>query len=113
MSEEHFAVALGARSWSLPHLPFRVIKSIQPALFKVYEEAGGSGAASLSEAQIDNLASAVWRAVSHVDPTLTLDDFLALPFSVADLLSSLPAIAQAAGLRTQTATAEASPNAGK
>ncbi len=113
MSEETFAVELAGRRWSIPHLPFRVIKSIQPALFKIYEEAAKAGPSALSEAQIDNLAAAAWKAIAYVEPSITFDDFLAMPFSVADLLTALPAIAQAAGLRVHTATAEASPQTGK
>jgi hypothetical protein len=104
MSEEPFIVALGGRRWSLPHLPFRAIKKIQPALFQVYGELGGAtistaNVARLSEAQLDCLAEATYQAVAHVDPELSRDAFLDLPFSVSDLMQAFPAIAQAAGLR--------------
>ncbi len=104
MSEETFEVALGGRSWALPHLPFRLVKKIQPALFKVYEELGGAAISlasvtSLSEAQIDLLAEATWRAIAHADPGLSREDFLDLVFSVGDLITGFPAVAQAAGLR--------------
>ncbi len=110
MNEESFLVELADRRWSLPHLPFRLIKSIQPALFKAYADAGEG---ALSEAHIDNLAQCAWRAISHVEPTFTFEDFLGLPFSVADLFAALPAVAQAAGLKPHTATQEASPSSGK
>ena len=110
MSDDTFVVELAGRRWALPHLPFRLIKSIQPALFKAYADAGEGG---LDEAQIDNLAQAAWRALAHVEPSLTFDDFMALPFSVNDLFAALPAVAQAAGLTAQTATQEASPPSGK
>lgn len=113
MTDEPFAVELAGRRWELPHLPFRIVKSIQPALFKAYSDAAQTGNSALAESQIDALAGAAWRAIAHVDPTLSLDDFLSLPFSVADLLAALPAVAQAAGLGTHAATAEASPEAGK
>ena len=113
MTEHDFVVELAGRRWSLPHLPFRVIKTIQPLLFKVYEDASHSEASALSEAQIENLAAAAWRAIVHVDPMLTFEDFISLPFSVADLLATLPAVAQSAGLRAQLATQEASPGMGK
>jgi hypothetical protein len=113
VSDDSFVVELAGRRWALPHLPFRIIKSIQPALFKAYADAAQQGDAALNEAQIDNLAFAAWRAIAHVDPDLAFEDFLGLPFSVADLLAVLPAVAQAAGLRTRTATAEASPEPGK
>ena len=41
VSEETFPSSLAGRRWALPHLPFRAIKAIQPALFQVYRDAGG------------------------------------------------------------------------
>jgi len=113
MTDESFIVELAGRRWALPHLPFRIIKSIQPALLKVYSETAALGAASLAESQIDDLAAAAWRAIAYVDATLSYEDFLTLRFSIADLFAALPAVAQAAGLRIQMATAEASPEGGK
>jgi hypothetical protein len=120
VSEETFVIALGGRSWALPHLPFRAIKAIQPALFQIYADAGGDGATSasvarLGEAQFDRLAEATWRAIAVADPKLGYDDFLDLKFSVGELIQALPALAKAAGLRAQepAATQEASPPQGK
>jgi hypothetical protein len=121
VSEETFAIALAGRRWALPHLPFRAIKAIQPALFQVYAEAGGANlstasVARLGEAQFDRLAEATWRAIAVVDPTLSYEAFLDLPFSVGELIQAFPALAKAAGLRageTSDATREASPQAGK
>ena len=42
MSEEAFVISLGGKTWSIPHLPFRAIKAIQPALFEAYLGAGGA-----------------------------------------------------------------------
>ena len=119
MSEETFAVALGGRRWRLPHLPFRAIKAIQPALFDVYLAAGGASLASdsvtrLGEAELDKLAEATWRAIAHVEPALTYAEFLELPFSVGELIQAFPAVAKAAGLRpADPATREASHSPGK
>ena len=113
MTDETFIAELAGRRWALPHLPFRIIKSVQPALLRVYSETAELGAATLAESQIDGLAVAAWQAIAYVDPALSYEDFLALPFSVTDLFAALPAVAQAAGLRTQMATAEASPEPGK
>ena len=99
--EEPFVVALGGRRWELPYLPFRVVKSVQPALFGAYADASKPGGSGLAEAQIDQLALATWQAIAHVDRGLAYEDFLSLPFSVTDLLAALPAIAQAAGQRTK------------
>ena len=127
MSDETFAISLGGKTWSVPHLPFRAIKAIQPALFDVYLAAGGSSmsaesVARLSEAQLDRLAEATWRAVAFVEPELSLVNFLDLPFSVGELIQAFPSVARAAGLRPGRiedqaspayATPEASQNAGK
>jgi len=119
VSEETFIVTLGGRSWALPHLPFRAIKSIQPALFDVYLAAGGASMSSdsvarLGEAELDRLAEATWRAIAHVDPALSFADFLDLPFSVGDLIQAFPSVAKAAGLRPgPNATQGASPEPGK
>ena len=104
MTDETFSVALGGRRWALPHLPFRAIKKIQPALFQLYGEFGGAAisaasVAELSEAQLDRLAEATYQAIVHAEPELTRDAFLDLPFSVSELMQAFPAIAQAAGLR--------------
>ena len=108
MTEEVFEVALAGRRWALPHLPFRAVKAIQPALFQVYADAGGAEAsatsvAGLGEAQLERLAEATWRAVAVVEPSLAYDDFLDLPFSVGDLMQAFPGLARAAGLRAATA----------
>jgi hypothetical protein len=104
MTEESFPVALGGRQWSLPHLPFRAIKKIQPALFQLYAELGGAAispasVAQLSEAQLDRLAEATYQAIAHAEPELSREAFLELPFSVSELMQAFPAVAQAAGLR--------------
>ena len=120
MSEDTFTVRLAGRKWELPHLSFRAIKAIQPALFRIYANAGGVDMSStsigaLGEADIEALGSATWRAISQVDSALTFDQFMDLPFSVHDLLAAFPAVAMAIGLRPgeKKATLEASPGAGK
>ncbi len=120
MTDESFPVLLAGRRWDLPHLPFRVIKSIQPALFKIYHEAGGANmtagsVAALGESEIEALAKATWLAIAHVDRELTFEAFQELSFSVGDLLSTFPSIARSAGLRPREtqAAAEASPAEGK
>ena len=114
MSEEPFAISLGGKTWSVPHLPFRAIKAIQPALFDVYLAAGGSSmsaesVARLSEAQLDRLAEATWRALAFVEPELSLANFLDLPFSVGELIQAFPSVARAAGLRPGRVEDQASP----
>jgi hypothetical protein len=104
MSDGEFVVALAGRQWALPHLPFRAIKAIQPILFDVYTQAGAAAVSAesvgaLNEAQLDRLAEAIWRAIAHVEPALSFEAFLALPFSVGDLIQTFPAVAGAVGLR--------------
>jgi len=94
-------------------VPFRVIKTVQPILFKVYSEIAQRDDSAMTEAQIDNLAQAIWRAVAHVDPALTYDEFLSFRFTVMDLFAALPPVAQASGLSLRPATSEASPEPGK
>ena len=119
MSDEAFPIELGGRGWWLPHLPFRAIKAIQPALYDIYVAAGGSSMSSdsvarLGEKELERLAEATWRAVAHVDPAISFAEFLDLPFSVGDLIQAFPSVAKAAGLRAaENATAEASPDLGK
>ena len=120
MTDETFPVHLAGREWNLPHLSFRAIKSIQPALFKVYNEAGGAemtagSVAALGESEIEAVAKATWLAISFVDREMTFEAFQDLTFSVGDLLSAFPSIARAAGLRPREtgAAAEASPAVGK
>lgn len=119
MSEDTFEVALGGRKWALPHLPFRSIKAIQPALFDIYVAAGGPAMSSetvaqLGEADLDRLAEATWRAVSFVEPALSYAEFLELRFTVGELIQVFPAIAKAAGLRPASDPArEASTPLGK
>ena len=60
----------------------------------------------LSEAHLDRLAEATYLAVAHVDPELSRDSFLDLPFSVGELMQAFPAIASAAGLRAVQSAAE-------
>jgi hypothetical protein len=103
MSEETFPIALAGRQWGLPHLPFRAIKKIQPALFQIYVELGGAAmstasVAQLSEAQLDRLAEATFQAIVHTDPDLSKEAFLDLPFSVSELMRAFPNVARAAGL---------------
>jgi hypothetical protein len=114
VSEEAFGISLGGKTWSVPHLPFRAIKAIQPALFDIYLAAGGSSmsgesVARLNETQLDRLAEATWRAISFVEPELSLANFLELPFSVGELIQAFPSVARAAGLRPGRIEDQASP----
>jgi len=115
VSDETFPIALGGKAWTLPHLPFRAIKAIQPALYDVYVAAGGSamssdGVARLGEKELERLAEAIWRAIAHVEPDLCFAEFLELPFSVGDLIQAFPAVAKAAGLRPKPEGVQEAPS---
>ncbi len=114
MSEEAFGISLGGKNWSVPHLPFRAIKAIQPALFEIYLAAGGPSMSSesvarLSEAHLDRLAEATWRAISFVEPELSFAKFLDLAFSVGELIQAFPSVAKAVGLQPGKSEDQASP----
>jgi hypothetical protein len=114
VSEDGFSISLGGKTWSVPHLPFRAIKAIQPALFEIYLAAGGPSMSSesvarLNEAQLDRLAEATWRAVSFVEPELSFTKFLDLAFSVGELIQAFPAVAKAVGLQPGKIEGQASP----
>jgi hypothetical protein len=112
MSDETFPVTLAGKTWALPHLPFRLVKKIQPTLFHIYREAGGDGislttVALLTEEHYDALADAMWTAVNFVDPAMSRDAFFDLPFSVGELLVGFPSLARSAGLRATPVATEA------
>ena len=60
MSDETFPVSLGGKSWALPHLPFRAIKAIQPALYDIYVAAGGAAMSSEGVARLGEASSSGW-----------------------------------------------------
>lgn len=108
MTCEQNAITLAGRTWEVPRLPFRAVKAIQPALFEIYLAAGGpsmsgESVARLNEAQLDRLAEATWRAISFVDPELSLAAFIDLPFSVGELIQAFPSVARASGLKPEVA----------
>ena len=116
MSEGAFLVSLGGRRWSpaASSLPGdqENSASVVPGLFRL-----GGGAistasvAQLSEAQLDRLAEATYLAIAHVDPELSRESFLDLPFSVSELMEAFPAVANSAGLRSTRAASAAQPDA--
>lgn len=110
MSDETFPVTLAGQTWDLPRLPFRVCKKVQPRLLKRSRDLfGGRGEASepgfamalalrLDEPVLDDLADAAYFAVSAVDPKLTREAFLELPFTSGELVAAMKPLLQACGL---------------
>lgn len=103
MPQDAFPVALGGRTWSIPHLPFRIIKTVHPMLMQRGAAVFGGGEAGMmlrvDEAAMDELAEAAFRCIAVVDPALTREAFFDLPFSFSDLAVALPSLMQACGLR--------------
>ena len=105
---EFFVVSLAGLSWRLPHLPFRVIKRVQPALVRLSQDWLADpdpqrGLMRLDEVQLEDLADAVWMALSEVDKTLTWEQFFELPFDLGELAAALPSLLSACGLRVTKA----------
>jgi hypothetical protein len=113
MSEsETFPIALAGRTWAIPHLPFRLLKKVQPLVMRrgaQFRGAGGGVEAvlSLDEAALDDLAEAVWLAISHVDRGISRAQFDDLPFGSQDLFFAVPSLIRACGLLARTAAAAA------
>lgn len=119
MAEETFLVSLGGRSWRLPALPWRITIEISRTIYDLAPVMDSLAAAPDSSllfdrAQLDALALALWRAINHVDPTLSFDDFQNLPFNPVDLFINYSALARAIGMvKADAASAGASGGAGE
>ncbi len=111
------AITLGGRTWTIPPLPWRVVRSLQPRLGRFFTATRGEGTRVLvmSTDDLDSAAQAVFEAVVYAEPGLTREDFDALTFGSLDLARAIPAVARAAGMMQDDAKggAEASPDAGK
>ena len=112
---------LGGHKVHLSPLPWRAVRTLQPALFALNTKINGEGdgtIASLSEAVLEELAGVVFKAMQHHEVgslVVTREEFDELPISAADLMRALPAIARAAGLipRKPDGAAEAASETGK
>lgn len=93
-------IDLAGRTWTLPPLPWRIVREIQPAIGTFFTLAGESGANTLrlTTAELDALAGVVFTAAAHVDRTLTRESFDDLAFSPLDVVRAIPAVARACGL---------------
>ena len=109
------SISLGGRTWAVPPLPWRVVRSIQPRLGAFFTATRGEGARVLvlSTADLDSMAQAIFEAVSFAAPGLTREEFDGLSFGSLDLARAIPAVSRAAGMIKDDGGAEASPDAGK
>jgi hypothetical protein len=118
-TEEPFRVALGGRSWDLPHLPFRAIKKIQPALFRTAAVIGDDPAGvliRLDEEKLDDFLKTLHLALQVVEPALTLADLEVLHFTVNDLIATSAPLYRACGMKfvkREAGAPEASPPPGE
>ena len=106
MSDETFPVDLGGCHWDLPHLPFRLVKKIQPAvaaISRAFPTALDAQRAlvNLDEAALDAIADVVFAAVNAVDgaPSMSKDAFYELPFASGNLVAALPSVLSACGMK--------------
>ena len=104
MSDEIFPVDLGGRHWDLPHLPFRLVKKIQPAVAAISRQFPTAldaqrALVNLDEAALDAIADVVFQAISHADKALTKDAFYELSFASGDLVAALPSVLSACGMK--------------
>jgi hypothetical protein len=103
MSDDTFPVDLGGVHWDLPHLPFRLVKRIQPAVAAVSRQFPTAldaqrALVNLDEAALDAIAGVVFSAIGYVDATRSKDDFYELPFASGDLMAALPSVLSACGM---------------
>ena len=103
---ENFPIDLGGARWSLPPLPFRIIKKVQPVLLRLGAAIEGPAEKQeellrgyLTEPRLDELVGAFHLAISHVAPNYPLESFIDLPFTPGDLITNVAPLMQAAGLR--------------
>ena len=104
MSDQTFRVELGGCHWDLPHLPFRLVKQIQPAVAAISRQFPTAldaqrALVNLDEAALDAIAGVVFAAISHVDAAHSKDDFYELPFASGDLVAALPSVLSACGMK--------------
>jgi hypothetical protein len=101
----HTTFALGGKSWSVPPLPWRVVKRIEPSMLALYKEAKRAEVdLELKTDFLDMLATVVFHVLecadSHDgDPPPTREAFEDLPFHSRDLLALLPRVGAACGLQ--------------
>jgi hypothetical protein len=104
---ETFPVTLAGRTWQLPHLPFRILKKLQPRLLAKGAALFGGDLKTLvfrlDEEQLDALAEDAFTALNFAEPTLSKEQFLELPFSSSELLQTVPSLMQACGLELKKA----------
>jgi hypothetical protein len=99
---ETFPIALGGKSWELPHFTFGVIRKLQPRLLRANVKYARGAPEELTqrldEDALEDLLDIVALALRQVEPGLTRDRLDALTFSAADLVVAQIPIMLACGL---------------
>ncbi len=108
---------LGGKTWDLAPMPWRVVKSLQPKLLDLWStlaELGSANVIKVGEAELDRLADCVYAATQHAaeGDKLTRQEFDELPITAREMVSAVPAVATALGLR-EAASKEEADSAGK
>jgi hypothetical protein len=109
-------IDLGGRAWELESLPWRLVKTMQPKFLALWSRLAGLGEANalkVSEADLDTLGQCAFVAVHHVDRALTRDEFEELPITAKEMVTAVPALAVALGLRPAASKEEAADSAKK
>ena len=104
-------IDLGGQSWTVPPLPFGVIRRLQPRYLALVQTAQQQGDGAFGfiadEKAITEMAEIVRAFVATVATGMTEDAFDALPFTAVDLAEAFRAMGGAFGL-TETQPGEPS-----
>lgn len=92
-------VTLAGREWFVPTLAMRQSRVIVPALMRVMPALDEiqSNPHALSEEHFESIIAAIHAALTRAYPTLTLDDFLDLPVSTAELIAAITVVTRQTG----------------
>jgi len=98
-------LVIGGRSFDLPHLPWRVAREIEPALYGVIQEftspdntkGFGELLLSMPREQLDGIVDAVFVAAQFSDKELTRETFDDLPFGRTDIARCIQPLCEALG----------------
>jgi hypothetical protein len=91
-------ITLAGEPYLVAPLPLRQVMAIRPLLGKAHA-AIIAPAEAWTEGDFLPVAQIVWRGLKRAYPSLTLDEFLDMPATVAEMISALPVVLRQAGAR--------------
>lgn len=97
-------IRLGGRQWAVPLLAARQNKLIDPLilrllpLFSTWRQDPEAALAQIGQEQYDALLDIAYYALLRAYPTLSRDEFLECPVTLAELIAAFSTIAQQTGL---------------